>query len=117
MNIVICVCVVFRTERSTDQVIKPVNLEALDSWVPSIPEDVRRDMDSLAPMLAKLGYNPHAYPPVYGQADQWVQQNTQDIKQNEEYWKQRHAEIHANSHNMLKPNFVAANSNTTNIGS
>lgn len=45
----------FRVERSSDQVIKPVNLEALTKWVGNIPEDVVHDMANLAPMLSILG--------------------------------------------------------------
>ncbi|KAB1256247.1 Protein-tyrosine sulfotransferase 2 [Camelus dromedarius] len=52
-----------KTERSTDQVIKPVNLEALSKWTGHIPRDVIRDMAQIAPMLARLGYDPYANPP------------------------------------------------------
>lgn len=54
----------YRVERSSDQVIKPVNLEALSKWVGKIPEDVVRDMADIAPMLSVLGYDPYANPPV-----------------------------------------------------
>ncbi|KAJ8955124.1 hypothetical protein NQ318_009017 [Aromia moschata] len=53
-------------ERSSDQVIKPVNLEALTKWVGNIPEEVVRDMADIAPMLSVLGYDPYANPPNYG---------------------------------------------------
>ncbi|XP_055370844.1 protein-tyrosine sulfotransferase isoform X2 [Condylostylus longicornis] len=59
-----------KVERSSDQIIKPVNLEALTKWVGEIPEDVVRDMANLAPMLSKLGYDPYANPPNYGQGQQ-----------------------------------------------
>lgn len=65
-----------RVERSSDQVIKPVNLEALSKWVGHIPEDVVRDMADIAPMLSVLGYDPYANPPDYGKADSWVKINT-----------------------------------------
>lgn len=68
--------VAFRVERSSDQVIKPVNLEALSKWVGNIPEDVVRDMADIAPMLSVLGYDPYANPPDYGKPDSWVQDNT-----------------------------------------
>lgn len=45
----------FRTEKSTDQVVKPVNTEALSKWVGKIPHDVVKDMAQIAPMLAHLG--------------------------------------------------------------
>ena len=43
-----------------------MNVDALSKWVGKIPEDVVADMDSVAPMLRKLGYDPHANPPNYG---------------------------------------------------
>lgn len=52
-------------ERSSDQVVRPVNLDALDKWVGHIPADVRADMADLAPMLSVLGYDPWANPPRY----------------------------------------------------
>jgi len=55
-----------RVERSSDQIIKPVNLAALTKWVGNIPEDVVREMADIAPMLSVLGYDPYANPPVYG---------------------------------------------------
>lgn len=83
----------FRTERSTDQVIKPVNLEALSKWVGAIPEDVRKDITSIAPMLERLGYDPHGYPPNYGEAEKFVADNTRHIKNNEDYWRRKGQEI------------------------
>ncbi|XP_051539855.1 protein-tyrosine sulfotransferase 2-like [Myxocyprinus asiaticus] len=68
-----------RTERSTDQVIKPVNLEALNRWVGHIPADVKEDMQNIAPMLRRLGYDPNANPPDYGQADPEVINNTKRV--------------------------------------
>jgi len=44
-----------RLERSTDQVIKPINIEALSKWVGKIPSDVVKDMANIAPMLSILG--------------------------------------------------------------
>lgn len=52
-------------ERSSDQVVRPVNRDALDKWVGQIPADVRADMAELAPMLSVLGYDPWANPPRY----------------------------------------------------
>ncbi|XP_049867186.1 protein-tyrosine sulfotransferase [Pectinophora gossypiella] len=52
-------------ERSSDQVVRPVNLDALDKWVGQLPSDVRADMAELAPMLSVLGYDPWANPPDY----------------------------------------------------
>ena len=83
----------FRTERSTDQVIKPVNLEALTRWVSSIPEDIKQDMAYIAPMLSKLGYDPNAYPPIYGDADKNVAENTIHIHNNDEYWRKKSQDV------------------------
>lgn len=58
-----------RVERSTDQVMKPVNTDALSKWVGHIPPDVVSDMAEIAPMLARLGYDPHANPPDYTRAE------------------------------------------------
>lgn len=59
-----------KVERSSDQVIKPVNLEALTKWVGQIPDDVVRDMADIAPMLSVLGYDPYSNPPEYGKSKQ-----------------------------------------------
>lgn len=48
-------CLLTRLERSTDQVIKPINMEALSKWVGAIPKDVVKDMALIAPMLEYLG--------------------------------------------------------------
>lgn len=61
-----------RVERSTDQVMKPVNTEALSKWVGHVPSDVINDMAEIAPMLARLGYDPHANPPDYTKAESTV---------------------------------------------
>jgi len=65
-----------RVERSSDQIIKPVNLAALTKWVGNIPEDVVNEMAEIAPMLSVLGYDPYANPPVYGAPDSLVSDNT-----------------------------------------
>ena len=75
-----------KTERSSDQVIKPVNMNALASWVGKIPDDVIRDMDQIAPMLRKLGYDPNANPPNYGSPDEKIKENTFNVDKNHEYW-------------------------------
>lgn len=75
-----------KNERSSDQVIKPVNLEALNSWVGKIPAEVVAKMDTIAPMLRQLGYDPNANPPNYGEPDQRIKDNTFHIKQNKGYW-------------------------------
>lgn len=82
-----------RLERSSDQVIKPINIEALSKWVGHIPSDVVRDMASIAPMLATLGYDPNANPPDYGKPDAFVLQNTNFIKQNQKLWAAKEQEL------------------------
>lgn len=77
-----------KVERSSDQVIKPVNLEALSNWVGKIPGDVLSQMDTIAPMLRKLGYDPFANPPNYGDADKKIKENTFHIQNNQEYWQE-----------------------------
>lgn len=77
-----CLCLGLpRVERSTDQVIKPVNVEALSKWVGKIPADVVRDMAVIAPMLSRLGYDPLANPPNYGRPDPKVLDNTRRVSQ------------------------------------
>ncbi|CAG5872527.1 protein-tyrosine sulfotransferase 1-like isoform 1-T5 [Menidia menidia] len=61
-----------KVERSTDQVMKPVNTEALSKWVGHIPSDVVSDMAEIAPMLARLGYDPNANPPDYTKPEPMV---------------------------------------------
>uniref|UniRef100_A0A8C5LWX4 Protein-tyrosine sulfotransferase n=1 Tax=Leptobrachium leishanense TaxID=445787 RepID=A0A8C5LWX4_9ANUR len=68
-----------KTEKSTDQVMKPVNLEALSKWVGKLPVDIVEDMPRIAPMLARLGYDPYANPPKYGSPDAVVVNNTHRV--------------------------------------
>lgn len=80
-------------ERSSDQVIKPVNLEALSKWAGHIPEDVVRDMADIAPMLSVLGYDPYANPPNYGKPDEVVADNTKKIQMNVDVWERKAKEM------------------------
>uniref|UniRef100_A0A8R1TZZ5 Protein-tyrosine sulfotransferase n=1 Tax=Onchocerca volvulus TaxID=6282 RepID=A0A8R1TZZ5_ONCVO len=82
-----------KVERSTDQVIKPVNLDALTKWVGTFDEDVLQEMASLAPMLAELGYDPNANPPKYGEPDPIVLKNTNELHMNMEEWERRAKEV------------------------
>jgi len=75
-----------KVERSTDQVVKPVNLEALSKWVGVMPDDVVEDMANIAPMLEKMGYDPHGNPPNYGTPDAEVVKNTNEIKAHKDDW-------------------------------
>ncbi|UJR21142.1 hypothetical protein I4U23_024241 [Adineta vaga] len=78
-----------KTEHSSDQVIKPINLEALTKWFDHIPADVRRELDTLAPMLKKLGYDTQSNTPSYGTADPLVIENMNKLKENAEFWKNK----------------------------
>ncbi|XP_066901759.1 protein-tyrosine sulfotransferase 2 isoform X3 [Halyomorpha halys] len=78
-----------KVERSSDQVIKPVNVEALTKWVGQIPADVIRDMPNIAPMLSKLGYDPTANPPNYGSPDSVVADNTRKVQENSILWAEK----------------------------
>ncbi|KAK3796559.1 hypothetical protein RRG08_057810 [Elysia crispata] len=82
-----------KTEKSTDQVIKPVNSAALSNWVGHIPEDVVKDMETIAPMLRTLGYDPNANPPNYDRPDPNVADNTIHIKQDADFWLKRDQEV------------------------
>ncbi|KAG8173134.1 hypothetical protein JTE90_015388, partial [Oedothorax gibbosus] len=82
-----------KLERSSDQVIKPINIEALTKRVGQIPEDVVRDMASVAPMLLTLGYDPNANPPDYGKPDALVLNNTKFINKNKEMYAAKEKEL------------------------
>merc|ERR1719346_106945 len=75
-----------KVERSSDQVVKPVNLEALSKWVDHIPDDVIEDMANIAPMLQRMGYDPNANPPKYGDPDVEVIKNMKEIKEHKDDW-------------------------------
>ncbi|XP_074642576.1 protein-tyrosine sulfotransferase 1-like [Tubulanus polymorphus] len=47
-----------KRERSTDQVNKPVNTDALYKWIELMPKSVKDNAGSIAPMLKDLGYDP-----------------------------------------------------------
>lgn len=82
-----------KLERSTDQVIKPINLEALSKWVGHIPEEVIKDMPTIAPMLSVLGYNPYANPPNYGKPDSFVIRNTKEIEDQRTIWENKEKKL------------------------
>ncbi|CAF1123502.1 unnamed protein product [Didymodactylos carnosus] len=77
------------TEHSSDQVIKPINLEPLTQWIGHIPDDIKREIDTLAPMLRQLGYDTQSDMPFYGIADHFVINNTIDIKRNASFWNEK----------------------------
>ncbi|XP_055339750.1 protein-tyrosine sulfotransferase 2-like [Paramacrobiotus metropolitanus] len=76
-------------ERSTDQVIKPINIDALGKWVGSIPQDVLDDMANLAPMLQRLGYDPYTNEANYGTPDGFVLNNTHLVHTQQNHWLEK----------------------------
>jgi len=78
-----------KVERSSDQVIKPVNVGALSKWVGQFPDEVIRDMHKLAPMLSKLGYDPRANPPNYGSPDSNVVDNSRRVLEEAHIWHEK----------------------------
>lgn len=65
--------------------IKPINIEALSKWVGHIPADVVEEMDQVAPMLRKLGYDPSGTP-NYGEPDSFVMENMHELNRNRDNW-------------------------------
>jgi hypothetical protein len=51
-----------------------------------MPNDVKGELDKLAPMLKKLGYDTQSDVPTYGVADQLVLDNMNKLKENAEFW-------------------------------
>lgn len=89
-----------KVERSSDQVIKPINLEALNKWEGQLPDDVVRDMPQIAPMLRVLGYNPYENKGNYGDSSAWVKENTFKIKEHPELWDKKAKQLlKQSSHN------------------
>ena len=80
---------VSKVERSSDQIIKPINVDALTSWVGFYDDDILDDMDSIAPMLRKFGYDPWNSKPSYGDPDSDVVDNTNDVHKNKLAWERR----------------------------
>ena len=80
-------------ERSSDQIIKPINVDALTAWVGHYPQDVLADMAELAPSLAKFGYDPQANPPHYGTPDGEVVNNTNYVHSNRQLWEVRSRQL------------------------
>ncbi|KAI3389630.1 hypothetical protein SNEBB_001344 [Seison nebaliae] len=86
-----------KVERSSDQVVKPINLDGLTHWVDDFPKNVLAEIDTIAPMMKRLGYDIHNIPPHYGLAEEMVKNNTLRIKKQREYWaaKAKNNSIHA----------------------
>lgn len=82
-----------KLERSTDQVVKPVNTETLSKWVGAIPPDVVRDMADIAPMLSVLGYDPNSNPPNYGDPDPFVLSKMKLMEANRDQWREKEEKL------------------------
>lgn len=91
-----------KLERSTDQVVKPVNTATLAKWVGAIPADVIRDMPDIAPMLSTLGYDPLANPPNYGDPDAFVLSKMKLIEENRDQWREKEAKLIKEREDMRK---------------
>jgi len=78
-----------KTEKSTDQIVKPINVDALNDWVGFYDQDILNDMNTLAPMLRKMGYDPEDNDPVYGVPDNQVLKNTNKIHKEEAFSKRQ----------------------------
>jgi len=81
------------SERSSDQVVRPVNTGALTAWVGTFPKDVLSEMADLAPMLKTLGYDPNDNHPTYGQADPEVLENNRELEEKAGFWAVRGAQL------------------------
>jgi protein-tyrosine sulfotransferase len=66
----------------------------LTKWHGHIPNDVKKQLDSLAPMLKKLGYDTQSDTPTYGTADQLVLDNMNQLKENADFWNAK-AKVYA----------------------
>lgn len=88
-----------KVERSSDQVIKPINLEALTKWEGHIPDDVVQDMADIAPMLRVLGYNPYVNKGNYGEPEAWVKDNTYNVQKNAQMWEAKAKQLLKRSSN------------------
>ncbi|KAG1696930.1 Protein-tyrosine sulfotransferase [Nymphon striatum] len=104
-----------KLEKSSDQVIKPINLDALTTWVGQMPDDVVADMHKIAPMLSVLGYDPHSNPPDYGKPDTFVVKNTNDINKNKQNWERKGNEYRMNAKQLAKEKGLNKNKHQKNI--
>lgn len=68
-------------EKSTDQVVRPLYLDGLNSWVGHIPSDVEKDLPNIAPMLTRLGYDPYDPSPKYGEPDAFIKELVSALNQ------------------------------------
>ncbi len=81
-----------------------MNLDALTKWVGHYPDDILADMAEIAPMLAKLGYDPTANPPDYGQPDAFVVNKTLAMHKDAKLWYNKAVAMVANPDWVDRPN-------------
>jgi len=88
------------SERSSDQVLKPVNTASLTAWVGTFPKEVLSEMATIAPMLETLGYDPNDNEPNYEKADPEVLRNNRELTEQAGMWAVRGARL---LREMVKP--------------
>ena len=44
-------------------------------------------------LIILSGYDPDAYPPNYGAADRFVEENTLNVRKNERYWQEKAVQV------------------------
>jgi len=81
------------SERSSDQVVKPVNTAALSAWVGTFPKAILSEMAAIAPMLETLGYDPDDNEPNYEKADPEVLRNNKELTEQAGMWAVRGARL------------------------
>lgn len=91
-----------KVERSSDQVIKPVNIDALSQWVGHISDDVLQELDQIAPMLSRLGYDTKSKVPNYGNPDSNIMENTFNIRKNKDFWVKLAQQYSIHSPNLME---------------
>lgn len=61
----------------------------MNKWVGNLPGDINKEINTLAPMLKKLGYDTESDMPSYGVAEEFVLNNTNELKSNAIYWNDK----------------------------
>uniref|UniRef100_A0A158P621 Protein-tyrosine sulfotransferase n=1 Tax=Angiostrongylus cantonensis TaxID=6313 RepID=A0A158P621_ANGCA len=69
----------------------------------SSDQDVLEEVDQLAPMLRKLGYDTSRNPPNYGKPDELVSKKTEDLHRNREEWYKKAVEVVNDPERVEKP--------------
>ena len=58
----------------------------MTSWIGRIPDKILSDIDRIAPMLKKLGYDTKSKIPQYGKPDKFVLDNIKNIQKNSQHY-------------------------------